>query len=177
MKKAKVSDESVEEVRAALIAFFERQGDGDANKGYKAVAKETGINAQQLYYIISDRNDPTLKTVMAILRHYPGEEQLRRALSLPVGTLSISKESVQSIEERVRAEVQMNREMVEHLKRENERLWRLALPESVRDEMSFIAASSFTTASAERIGFKPRFMPTDRTALVTANWPLKCYRR
>lgn len=96
MLNGRVRDESLTEVTEALISFFSRQGDGDQNKGYKAVADFVGVNRQQLYYIISGRNEPTLKTVMLILKHYPEENELRRAMSLPLSTppLPLSTTSV-----------------------------------------------------------------------------------
>ena len=48
-----INEEPVDEVKEALIAFFERQG------GHKSVADVTGVNPQQLYYIVTGRNDPT----------------------------------------------------------------------------------------------------------------------
>lgn len=74
--KTKVRDTSLDEVATALASFFTREG------GYQEVAKKTGINPQQLYYILSGRNAPTMKTVVAILRSYPEEKALRESLSL-----------------------------------------------------------------------------------------------
>ncbi len=73
---SKIKDETVDEVTSALIAFFDRKG------GHTPVANKIGVNPQQLYYIITGRNAPTLKTVMRILRYYPNEVELRKALSL-----------------------------------------------------------------------------------------------
>lgn len=80
IRHMKIQEEPIDEVKIALVSFFEREG------GYSEVAKVIGGNAQQLHYIVSGRNDPTLKTVMRILRFYPSEVELRRVLSLPIIT-------------------------------------------------------------------------------------------
>ncbi|MGF7213890.1 transposase-like protein [Spirosoma lacussanchae] len=78
MKTQNIKEVVVDEVTAALCAFLERKG------GYQTVAREMGVNPQHLYYVISGRNKPTLKTVMSILKFYPQEKVLREALSLPM---------------------------------------------------------------------------------------------
>lgn len=83
---AKIKDETVDEVTSALVAFFDRKG------GHIPVANKIGVNPQQLYYIITGRNAPTLKTVMRILRYYPNEMELRRAISLPA-TISLPEQN------------------------------------------------------------------------------------
>lgn len=78
----KIDEEPVDEIKEALIAFFDRQKE-PKREGYKVVAEQIDVNPQQLYYIISGRNAPTLKTVLRILRFYPDEVVLREAMSLP----------------------------------------------------------------------------------------------
>ncbi|GAB3988037.1 hypothetical protein GCM10028807_09760 [Spirosoma daeguense] len=140
-----MEDTRKEERRNRLLAFFEDK------KGYRRVAEEAGISTQGLYYIVKGR-DVTLEILDRLFDHYGAGFPYDYILwgTKPHEPTVISSETpdkpevansdIQTL--KLQHKVDLLGKENQMLKSENERLWRLALPESVQKELNFLRSSS-----------------------------------